>query len=252
MFCKNCGQEIRNDDIFCTNCGTRVVQAQPQPNSQPKPQPQQQSMPMTLPTPPQPAEDGKKAPKKKKKKSAKGCLVAFIIAVIIIASILIIAIIAGGDNTTNTVNDSNSASEKTTQSNDGKMYKIGDTVTMHTNRGDYSLKITGVRETSERNEFADEKPKKVILIDYEYQNISFDSDVVISNLYFRVYDNDGNVLTVYPAIDTKSPTTIGQGKKATASVAYGIDSDEKSISLDFYDITLESMFNSECSFKLSW
>lgn len=248
MFCKNCGQEIRNDDIFCTNCGTRVVQAQPQLDSQPKPQPQQQSMPMTLPTIPQVAENGKK----KKKKSAKGCLVAFIIAVVVVATVLIIGIIAGGDNTTNTVNDSNSASEQTTQSNDEKMYKIGDTVTMHTKRGDYSLKITGVRETSERNEFANEKPKKVILIDYEYQNISFDTDVVISNLYFKVYDNDGNVLTVYPAIDTKSPTTIGQGKKATASVAYGIDSDEKSVSLDFYDITLESIFNSECSFNLSW
>lgn len=185
---------------------------------------------------------------KKKKKSKVGCLCG---AVIIIAMIAIIAVIVNSnDGGTTTSSDANADLTQTAEEN--STYKIGDTVTVHTNRGDYSLKFTGVRETTERNPYADEKPQRVVILEYEYKNISFDADVVVSYLYFRTYDKDGNALTVYPDTSVKATTNISQGKTATASCAYGLNSSDNFITVDFYDITMQSMNKSECTFNLTW
>lgn len=234
MYCGNCGQNITEKVSYCPNCGERITA---QPNQIVSAAPR--------------AETTKSTGKKKKgKKKLTGCLIVFIFAVIIVAAFLIIGILGGSDETT-TISDSTANSSVETAENK-KTYKIGDTVTVKTDRGEYSLKFTGVRETNERNEFADENPKRVVILEYEYKNISFDSDVVVSYLYFRAYDKDGNALTVYPDASVKQTTNISQGKKATASVAYGLDSTENSVTVDFYDITYENIFNSECTFNLTW
>lgn len=231
MFCQKCGKEIPNDANMCPYCGTTLAaNPQPQPNV-----PQE---------------------KKKKKKKKTGCLVA-IISVIVLVTVIFIIAISGSDGGTTTTGDgganTTASGDKIVPEDDGtKTYSIGDTVTVHTNRGDYSLKFTGVRETSERNEFADENPQRVVILEYEYSNISFDSDVVVSYLYFRPYDKGGNALSQYPDSSVKYTTNISQGKTATASVAYGLNSNDNVITLDFYDITLQSPQKAECTFKLTW
>lgn len=227
MFCQKCGKEIPNDANMCPYCGNALTASQP--SSSPK--------------------------KAKKKKKKVGCLISVISVIALVAIILIIAI-SGSDGTTTTgdggANTTASGDKIITEDDGAKTYSIGDTVTVHTNRGDYSLKFTGVRETSKRNEFADENPQRVVILEYEYSNISFDSDVVVSYLYFRPYDKGGNALSQYPDTSIKHTTNISQGKTATASVAYGLNSSDNIITLDFYDITLQSPQKAECTFNLTW
>ena len=187
-----------------------------------------------------------------KKKKTTDFLIAFLI-IFVIFDILFLVLISRNGNDSNDVNPTNSSQNDTLQQSNGeKVYGLGDTVTIHTSRGDYALKFTGVRETDKRNEYADENPQRVVILEYEYKNISFDTDVVVSYLYLRTYDNDGNALTLYPDTSVKSTTNISQGKTATASVAYGLDDDDNIITVDFYDITMENMYSAECSFKLTW
>ena len=57
-FCTNCGAELRDGAVFCTECGTRVPAAEPQPEPVPEtlPEPQPESLPISAPVPaPEPA-----------------------------------------------------------------------------------------------------------------------------------------------------------------------------------------------------
>lgn len=229
MYCPKCGYENNDGSNFCTSCGYNYT-ARTSEN----------------------VSIGKKNVKSKnKKKKPNGCATALII-VVIVFGVFLVALLSGDDNASGTENTTNNSQVDNVQQNDEKVYEIGDTVTVHTSRGDYSVKFTGVRETTKRNKYADDNPQRVVILEYEYKNISFDSDVVVSYLYFRAYDNDGNALTVYPDTSIKQTTNISQGKTATASVAYGLDSDDNVVTVDFYNITMESMYNAECSFKLTW
>ena len=226
MYCQKCGKPIADGSDKCLFCGEPIPTAN-----------------IAIST-----KNNKTADKKKNRKV--GCLCG---AVIIIAVIAIFAVIMGsGDSTIATDDTSAKTAESQQAEEDSNTYKIGDTVTVHSNRGDYSLKFTGVRETKERNPYADEKPQRVIVLEYEYKNISFDADVVVSYLYFRTYDKDGNALSVYPDTSVKQTTNISQGKTTSASCAYGLNSNDNSVTVDFYDITMQSMNKSECSFTLTW
>lgn len=229
MYCPKCGCKNNDGANFCTSCGYNYIAGTSENVSM-----------------------GKNVKSKDKKKKPNGCATALII-VIIIFGVFLIALLSGDDSGSGAENTTNNSQVDNVQQNDDeKVYGIGDTVTVHTSRGDYSLKFTGVRETTKRNEYADDNPQRVVILEYEYKNISFDSDVVVSYLYFRAYDNDGNALTVYPDTSIKHTTNISQGKTATASVAYGLDSDDNVVTVDFYNITMESIHNAECSFNLTW
>ena len=214
-FCSYCGKEISEETDLCPFCRN-------------------------------PSSHTSKNTKKKKKP---GCLIGLVVALLFF---ILFVMLLSTDNSTTTTKDDGSQAISSEESNALQTYKIGDNVTVHTNRGDYSLKFTGVRETTQRNEFADENPQRVIILEYEYKNISFDSDVVVSFLYLRAYDKDGNALTIYPDISVKETTNISQGKTATASIAYGLDNNENFVTVDFYDITMESPHNPECTFNLTW
>ena len=216
-FCSQCGKEILDQANICPHCGCSVVNG---------------------------------SSKKVHKNRKPGCLIIFVI--IFVLFIAFFTAILFSDDGTTTTSDETTITEISENKQELKTYKVGETVTFKTDRGDYSLKFTGIKETFERNDLADEKPERVIILEYEYKNISFDSDVVVSYLYFRAYDKDGNALTIYPDTSVKYTTNISQGKTATASVAYGLDNDENCITVDFYDITMESMHKPECTFNLTW
>lgn len=250
--CPKCGGQIEVDTekqyAICQNCGKRLVKKKKPDTtattvSQQIPQPSAQPV---NPLPPQPTASSEK-------KGKKGCLIGAIIAIVLVVvfAVILIAILSTDSDSKDNMNSSYT-SENVNQSETDKVYSGGELVTAHTNRGDYSFRVTKIRETKERNQFADEKPKRVIIIEYEYENISFDTDVVISYLYLRAYDKDGNSLTVYPDTSTKAALNISQGKKATASVAYGLDSDENNITLDLYDISYENFTKPEFVFNLTW
>ena len=136
--------------------------------------------------------------------------------------------------------------------NDNNIYKIGDTAEISASYGDYKLTIESVVESTKRNEYTKEQPSRIIIVNYEYENINCSQDITISQLYFHAYDKDGDLLDVYPSIETKSPNTISAGGKKKASVAYGLNSDVNYIKLQFYNIDYSDMYNPTCTFELQW
>lgn len=77
--------------------------------------------------------------------------------------------------------------------------------TVETEYGNYNVTVEGVRLTDERNEYSEISANKVVFLDYNYENISYQSDssfdLYISDYDFQVLDDEGNVLDTYPVTD---------------------------------------------------
>ena len=99
-------------------------------------------------------------------------------------------------------------------------YRIGETWTVD---GLWSLTITGITETKERNQYADTDPEAVYIIDYTYKNLGYESEYS-DGLYLaitdRVVDNVGFMGWAYPGEVSRYPkaTPVGATCKAQACV----------------------------------
>lgn len=110
--------------------------------------------------------------------------------------------------------------------------------TVETEQGNYILTIEGARATEERNEFSDKEVKKVVILDYTYENISFGekdgSDLYINEYAFQVLDDEGNVLDTYPVYDeNRSAKETPVGGKCKASATFGVTTDSKNLNVTF-------------------
>ena len=134
-------------------------------------------------------------------------------------------------------------------STDSSTYKLNDDINVKTSSGEYKLKFTKIYETSERNQFSEKQANRVIIIEYEYENVSKENDLYVSDLEFKVYDKENNQLETYP-VTTKSGGSVSKGRKATGSVAYALNSNSNYVELEYYD----NMFNSkpDCKVVLEW
>ena len=89
---------------------------------------------------------------------------------------------------------------KTEEKKEEKIYTIGETVTYTKNSKDLiHFTVDSVRNTDDRNEFADSQPEQVIIIHYSYENIANEDDIYFSSINFKVIDEGGNVCETYPA-----------------------------------------------------
>ena len=159
-----------------------------------------------------------------------------IVASLLIATSLFSCVADSQSESALSPNASNASSTAAGDSSD--TYKTGDKIQIDSSVGEYSVTIDGALESTNRNELADNQPKRIIIVNYSYENISCSQDITVSYLYFHVYDSSGNLLETYPSVDAKPPThTISAGKKNSASVAYGLNNDDKQITLELYDIT---------------
>lgn len=209
MYCKNCGKQIKDDAMLCPYCGTPMNSNSPQQN----------------------------IPRKKKKSKWWIPLIP-----IFCVTIVLCIVISSIGSSYNPENSNTTESSKET-------YSIGESAMIKTSNGDYSVKVTNVKETKERNEYANVNPKHVIIVTYEYTNISYFADVTVSFLYFRVYDSSNNLMEQYPYLpDLKQPSNIGKGKTHTAQVAYEITTDNKTAQLDLYDPLMSNV----ATFDLKW
>ncbi len=144
---------------------------------------------------------------------------------IILAIVSLILLFSGNSTTTTSSNSSG---------NDIKKCKLGDTINISTSSDEYTLKVTSIKETKERNEYADEKPAQVFLIDYIYVCNKTNNGLYLSDMYFKIIDEQGEIGYTYP-IDTKSPQSITAGTTCKAQMAFGVNNKSKSIKLQFYD-----------------
>ena len=147
-------------------------------------------------------------------------------------------------------NDSNGTEAKT---NDQlKTYKLNEDIYITNNSGKYRVKFTSIKETKERNDFTDTKADRVVILEWEYENLTIEEDLLISDmLNFKLYDKDNNKLESYPVVNgTKYGGNVGKGRKTVSSEAYALNSAENYIELEFYD----NVWNSkpDCKVIVEW
>lgn len=101
--------------------------------------------------------------------------------------------------------------------------KIGETWTVE---GLWSLTITGVTATEERNQFSDKNPAAVYIVDYSYTNIGYE-DSVMDGLYMNIddmiVDAGGQMGYSYPATVTNYPQETPIGATCNAQASIGVD-----------------------------
>lgn len=136
------------------------------------------------------------------------------------------------------------------KSEEDEIFKIGDDAFLTVDEGSYRIKFTKVTETSDRNQFSDTKADRVIIIEYEYENIDMEEDLLVFDSQFKIYDKDGNKLETYPAIGTKHGGSISAGRKTVSSDAFALNHDDNYIELEFYDNPYQSSSNGK--FVLEW
>lgn len=135
------------------------------------------------------------------------------------------------------------------ETSEEETYKVGDVIQISTYNGSYSFTITGISETSERNEFSDIQADRVVVIDYEYENNDVPEELYISDMNFKAYDADNNALETYPA-DIKYADSISAGRKTTGQMAFALNNPTNRIELEYFD----NMFSStkDCLIVAEW
>ncbi len=172
------------------------------------------------------------------------------ITVMVVAMIFLSACGSEVESVKKTDQDAPSRSEEKEESMDEVekeeiIYKIGDRVVFD---DEYALTIVGVTETEQRNEFSEKEVEQVLIIEYQYENLSSDDEIYISDMEFKLVDEGGNMMDTYPVEAFHSPEYTPKGTKTLASFAVGTTESSGSIVMHYYDNFFSS--NSICSFNL--
>lgn len=76
-------------------------------------------------------------------------------------------------------------------------YELDDKITVETSDGTFEFRVTGIKETDLRNSVSETSPLRVMIINYEFTNISIDSELSITPYNFVVYDATGAEVSEY-------------------------------------------------------
>ncbi len=160
---------------------------------------------------------------------------------IVLAALGFVILFSGEQTTTVSSGDVNKSAQPTQTVEQVTSYKLGDTITVKNNSGDeYTLTITNIKEVDDRNQFSEKDPAQVFLIDYTYNCISSNDDIYISDMSFKIIDEEGEIGESYP-IDYKYPQRITSGITCKAQMALCVYNDSSKIKLQYFD----NMFNSK-------
>ncbi len=140
-----------------------------------------------------------------KKKGKVICIIS------IVLSIFGLIFVFSEDNGTTVTSNNNSSTSQSTNEEETKTYGLNEEITIKTASEEYTLTITGIQEMKERNEFSEKTPAQVFLIDYTYKNISSDDALYISDIDFKIIDEQGEVGDTYPNDTSSSPKEITEG-----------------------------------------
>ena len=177
----------------------------------------------------------------------------WLILIIVVAVIILVGIFSDTDGDSSDKSDfksqSKSKSTITEKKKTVKTYTLNEPVTINESSGSYTLTITGITETADRNQFSDVVANRVIIISYSYENTSYENGLYISSVNFKVYDKDNNLLQTYPVL-LKYPQEISVGRKTDATMAYALNNDQNYVELEYYDNVFNSKYDSK--FKIEW
>lgn len=124
-------------------------------------------------------------------------------------------------------------------------------VTLKSQEGNYSLKITTVYDVApETDEENPPEAKRVAVVVYEYTNDDISHGLSIGNTHFKAYDSRGKELEQFPQKNLLEPSEVGTEGTFTASVAFAMNNDKNIIKVEFYnDVTSKKP---DAVFEQSW
>lgn len=117
-------------------------------------------------------------------------------------------------------------------------FQVGETWTVD---GQWAVTINSVKETEDRNEYADEKPAAVYLVNYTYSNLGYvDNTSLMNGLYVSfdsmIVDAEGTMGYTYPGDTTYYPQETPIGASCKAQACIGVDhAGPFTIELELYD-----------------
>lgn len=114
-----------------------------------------------------------------------------------------------------------------------QLYRFGlnETVPMTTTYGDYEITFTDAYFTDERNQFSDKQADKVLIIVYEYKNVSYVPDYtdglfICEGLHYQLYGEDGFSLETYPVSLPYYQDTVSVGRSSKGSEVFAVVGDQ--------------------------
>ena len=120
----------------------------------------------------------------------------------------------------------------------GTVYNIGEAWTVD---GQWTLTVTGVEETQERNDYSERTPNAVYKVSFTYTNTGYeDANGVLGGLYFSMDDTIVDAASKmgynYPNVVTNYPQETPVGATCDAEVFIGVDNPGAfTISVSRYD-----------------
>ena len=124
------------------------------------------------------------------------------------------------------------------QEEQNKVYGLNETWTVD---GLWSLTFTSVTQTEERNQYSDKTPAQVVYLNYDYENLGYQSDIqdlYISTNSFQIIDSAGAIAETYPLTSTTYPQQVPVGAKcigAQECIALTNASDKIKVIVSLYD-----------------
>jgi hypothetical protein len=101
--------------------------------------------------------------------------------------------------------------------------------------GQWSLTINGITATDQRNEYIDKNPAQVFIIDYSYENLGYQDDVMngvyLDLSYGQIVDSIGLMGYSYPGDITNYPQEVPIGARCDAQACIGVDNTSAEITL---------------------
>lgn len=161
---------------------------------------------------------------------------------IIVFLVIVVLIIVGLNKPQNDVDDESQITEDTSRE---------DEITLKSQEGNYSVKITAVFE-AEPNSNDENAPKaeRVAVVVYEYKNADIQDGLSIGNTHFKAYDKRGKELKQYPQIGMFEPSEIGESGVFTASVAFALNNDNNYLKIEYYNDTASK--KPDATFEQTW
>lgn len=136
----------------------------------------------------------------------------------------------------------NNKDEEVANINNNKIYDIKETYYHKNEDGNntMSVKINSTSFTKERNEYANKKADRVLVLDFTYENLNLEENLFVSDSNFKVYDEEGNILESYTLPTEKLSKSISKGKKCTATGSYALNSKSNKLTVEFYSNIFDS------------
>ena len=115
---------------------------------------------------------------------------------------------------------------------------LGDTLVVSEDGVDlFEITFNKASLTEERNEYADETPDNVVILEYTYKNLGYESGLTVFEGHeFKVYDANGAVLSAYPAVGLMYGGEVSIGRIGTTQEAIGFNGDaHQTLEIEIYN-----------------